>query len=198
MRYGTVVLFTLLSMTLAAPSYAQRRGKLPAANGEMLAQSCMGCHGSMGASGASPMPIIGGQNESYLVDAMKAFQDGSRESTIMGRLAKGYSEAEIAALAKFFAAKPFVRRNQPIDPALAEAGRAPYNKSCKRCHGDNGRQSAEPQYPIVGGQWLETLQISIAEIRAGHRKVDEKFQAKLDELNPAEADAVLHFFAAQK
>ena len=198
MRYGKVVLFALLSLTLAAPSYAQRRGKVPAANGEMLAQSCMGCHGSQGASGASPMPIIGGQNESYLIDAMKAFQDGSRESTIMGRLAKGYSEAEIAALAKYFAGKPFVRSGQQIDPALVEAGRAHYTKSCKRCHGDNGRESAEPQYPVVGGQWLEAMQISIAEIRSGRRKVDEKFMAKLEELKPAEADAVLHFFAAQK
>ncbi|HEX6734830.1 MAG TPA: c-type cytochrome [Azonexus sp.] len=91
-----------------------------------------------------------------------------------------------------------MRPDQKIDPALAEAGRAPYTKSCKRCHGDNGRQSAEPQYPVVAGQWLETLQISIAEVRSGKRKVDEKFLAKLDELKPAEADAVLHFFAAQK
>ncbi|HEX6734829.1 MAG TPA: c-type cytochrome [Azonexus sp.] len=100
MRKTTVVLIALLSAALASPAYAQRRGKGPAVNGEMIAQSCMGCHGSQGASGASPMPIIGGQNEGYLIDAMKAFQDGSRESTIMGRLAKGYSDAEIAALAK--------------------------------------------------------------------------------------------------
>lgn len=199
MRNGTVVLLAVLSAALAAPAYAQRRGsKGPALDGTMLAQSCMGCHGNAGASVAGPMPTIGGQNEAYLVGAMKAFKDGSRPSTVMGRLAKGYSEPELVAMAQYFASKPFVRAEQKIDSAKVEAGRAAYNRSCKRCHDQSGRESAEPEYPILAGQWLETMQISIEDIRAGRRKVDDKFQAKLEELKPAEADAVLHFFASQK
>lgn len=198
MRNGTVVLIVALSAALASPAYAQRRGKGPAVDGAMLAQSCMGCHGTAGASVAGPMPTIGGQNEAYLVEAMKTFKDGSRPSTVMGRLAKGYTEPEVAAMAKYFAEKPFVRVDQKIDPAKAEAGRAPYNRSCKRCHDQNGRESAEPQYPILAGQWLDAMQVAIEEIHAGRRQVDDKFQAKLNELKPAEADAVLHFFASQK
>jgi cytochrome subunit of sulfide dehydrogenase len=133
-----------------------------------------------------------------MIEAMKSFKDGSRPSTIMGRLAKGYSDAEVAAMAKYFAGKPFVRVEQKIDPALVDAGRQPYNRSCKRCHAENGRDASEPQYPILAGQWLETMQISIADIKSGRRKVDEKFLAKLEELKPAEVEAVLHFFAAQK
>lgn len=198
MRNGTVLLLAVLSMAVASPAFAQRRGKGPALDGEMLAQSCMGCHGTAGASVAGPMPTIGGQNEAYLIEAMKTFKDGSRPSTIMGRLAKAYSEAEIAAMAKYFAGKPFVRVDQKIDPAKAEAGRTPYNKTCKRCHDQGGRESAEPHYPVVAGQWLDAMQVSIEEITAGRRKVDDKFFGKLNELKPAEQDAVLHFFAAQK
>ena len=198
MRKRTFLLLALLSMAVASPSFAQRRGKGPVVDGEMLAQSCMGCHGTFGASVAGPMPTIGGQNEGYIIEAMKTFKDGSRPSTIMGRLAKGYSDVEVAAMAKYFAGKPFVRVDQQIAAAKVEEGRAAYNRACKKCHAENGRDASEPQYPILAGQWLETMQISIAEINDGKRKVDDKFMTKLQELKPAETDAVLHFFAAQK
>ena len=198
MRKVTIFLLAALSVALASPAQAQRRGKGPAVDGEMLAQSCMACHGFAGASVASPMPIIGGQSEGFIIESMKFFKDGSRPSTIMGRLAKGYSDAEIAAMAKYFATKPFVRPDQKIDPALVEAGRTAFNRSCKRCHVENGREASEPQYPILAGQWLAVMQIGITDIKAGTRKVDEKFLAKLEELKPAEVEAVLHFLAAQK
>jgi sulfide dehydrogenase cytochrome subunit len=198
MKTARILLLIGLSITLTSTAHAQRRGKGPELNGAMLAQSCMACHGPMGASVAGPMPVIGGQPESYLANAMKAFRDGTRPSTVMGRLAKGYTDAEVSAMAKYLSALPYVRRDQKIDPALAEKGRMPYGKSCKRCHAENGRESTEPDYPILAGQWLESMQIAIADIRAGRRKVDDKFLAKLDELTPAEVDAVLHFFAAQK
>ena len=198
MRKSTVLLLAVLSVALTSPSYAQRRGKGPAVDGEMLAQSCMGCHGTFGASTFSPMPIIGGQSEAFMVDSLNKFKDGSRQSTIMGRLARGYTDVEIAALAKYFAAKPFVRPDQKLDPKLVELGRTMYGKSCKRCHDDNGRQGAEPQYPVVAGQWLADMQIGIEEVMAGRRKVDEKFLAKLNERTPQEVEAVLHFFASQK
>lgn len=198
MRKAKIVLLLALSTVLASSAYAQRARKMPAAAGEMLAQSCMGCHGTNGASAMGPMPTIGGQTEQFLVEAMKAFKDGSRPSTIMGRLAKGYSDPEIAAMAKYFASKPFVRTEQKVDPALLEMGRTAYNKTCKKCHADSGRDAAEPQYPILAGQWLETMQIAIADINSGRRKVDDKFKAKLDELNAAQVEAVLHFFASQK
>lgn len=198
MKTARILLLIGLSIALTSPAHAQRRAKGPAANGEMLVQSCMACHGPMGASVAAPMPIIGGQTEGYITAAMMAFRDGSRPSSVMGRLAKAYTDAEIAAMAKYLSERPFVRRDQKVDAAIAEKGRAPYGKACKRCHAENGREPTEIEYPILAGQWLETMQIAIADIRAGRRKVDSKFLAKLDELTPAEADAVLHFFAAQK
>ena len=126
-RSGLLIATALMTL-LSAPAEAQRR-KPPAIDGTLLAQSCMACHGPMGASVAGPMPTIGGQPEVFIVNTMKAFRDGSRPSTVMGRLAKGYTDAEIAAMAKYLSALPFERRDQKIDPALAEKGRAPYGKS---------------------------------------------------------------------
>jgi sulfide dehydrogenase cytochrome subunit len=199
MKCAKILLLIGVAIALTSPAHAQRKPRGGTAlNGEMLAQSCMACHGPGGSSVAGPMPTIGGQTAGYIENAMKAFRDGTRPSTVMGRLAKGYTDAEVAAMAKYFSEKPFVRRDQKIPPAIAEKGRASYAKACKRCHAENGREANEPEYPIVAGQWLETMQIAIADIKAGRRKVDDKFFSKLEELTPAEADAVLHFFAAQK
>ena len=38
---------------------------------------------------------------SAIVSQMKAFKDGSRPATVMARHAKGYSDEDIAALAKY-------------------------------------------------------------------------------------------------
>ena len=37
--------------------------------------------------------------------AMQAFRSGQRPATVMGRIAKGFSEAEIAAIAEWYAAQ---------------------------------------------------------------------------------------------
>jgi sulfide dehydrogenase cytochrome subunit len=37
-----------------------------------------------------------------MLTMLKAFRSGERPSTVMGRLAKGYSDAEIDALAAYF------------------------------------------------------------------------------------------------
>ena len=44
-------------------------------------------------------------NKEYLVGQMKLFKEGKREATLMHQIAKGYSDAETAAMADFFAAQ---------------------------------------------------------------------------------------------
>jgi sulfide dehydrogenase cytochrome subunit len=39
-------------------------------------------------------------------DAMRAYKSGDRAATIMNRIAKGFSDAEIDALARYFAKSP--------------------------------------------------------------------------------------------
>jgi cytochrome subunit of sulfide dehydrogenase len=40
------------------------------------------------------------------VERLKAFQRGERPSTIMQQIAKGYSDAQIEALARWFSMQP--------------------------------------------------------------------------------------------
>jgi cytochrome c553 len=73
------------------------------ANGPLLAQACLGCHGP-GAAGAGPLPGIAGRPAAQLVQQMHAFRVNERPATIMGRIARGYSDEEIAAVAAYLAA----------------------------------------------------------------------------------------------
>lgn len=190
----------VLALALAQPAASApfpKKGK-SASNGEMLAQSCFACHGPRGASVASPMPIIGGQNAAYLMDAMTAFKNTTRPATIMTRLVDAYSEQEIMAMTQYIASQPYVRAQQAVDGAKVEIGREVYARACKKCHIDGGRESSESEYPLVAGQWLPYMQMSMADILAGKRAVDDKFKAALDKLSRDEIDAVLHFFAAQR
>ena len=67
----------------------------------ILASTCSGCHGA-NADGSGGIPGLKGQQQAYLAEQLKAFKAGSRPATVMNRLAKGYSDEEIAGLALHF------------------------------------------------------------------------------------------------
>jgi len=74
-----------------------------AASMSVLAASCMSCHGPDGKS-STAIPSIAGQPESRLLARLQAFKaDAVPEATIMTRLIKGYDEAQMRALARWFA-----------------------------------------------------------------------------------------------
>ena len=62
------------------------------------ATSCSGCHPPT-ASAETKVPPIRGRNPAEIVAAMEAFRSGERPSTVMGRIAKGFSGEEIRAIA---------------------------------------------------------------------------------------------------
>jgi sulfide dehydrogenase cytochrome subunit len=66
-----------------------------------LADACTSCHGVKGHS-AGRIPSIGGLERARLIGELNAFRDGERDPTIMSRIARGYSDAEIEALADYF------------------------------------------------------------------------------------------------
>jgi cytochrome c553 len=69
------------------------------------ASSCTGCHAASAAV-ETPAPRLAGQPAPRIAEAMLAFRSGQRPGTIMPRLAKGFSDDEIAALAAWYEAQP--------------------------------------------------------------------------------------------
>jgi cytochrome c553 len=51
------------------------------------------------------VPSIAGLPRDYLMAQMKAFKDGSRPATVMHQISKGFSDAQIASMADYFAAQ---------------------------------------------------------------------------------------------
>jgi len=81
----------------AAPAMAQN------ASPQLLTVSCSGCHGPNGRSPGA-IPSIYGRTAPALAGALRDFRDGKRPSTVMVRFAKGYTDAEIEAVAAEIAA----------------------------------------------------------------------------------------------
>lgn len=69
--------------------------------GAILANTCFSCHGTDGHS-AGAMPSIDGKSADYITDTLKRFRSGEKESTVMVRIAKGFTDEEIEMLAAFF------------------------------------------------------------------------------------------------
>lgn len=69
-----------------------------------LAATCANCHGTEGRSvPGSTVPTIAGMPREYLATQLQAFKAGTRPSTIMTQLAKGYTDAQLEQLATYFA-----------------------------------------------------------------------------------------------
>jgi cytochrome c553 len=68
------------------------------------AASCSGCHPAS-RSVESPVPRLIGRNPADIVTAMTAFKSGQLPSTVMDRLAKGFSDSEIKAMAVWYGAQ---------------------------------------------------------------------------------------------
>lgn len=91
----------LLALTVIATTMLASQAALAGADGDTIAYTCNGCHGTDGVSkGAAPS--LKGMPADYHAKALKAFKTGGRPSTIMGRIAKGYDDEELEAVAKYY------------------------------------------------------------------------------------------------
>jgi cytochrome subunit of sulfide dehydrogenase len=166
-------------------------------NGAMLANACGGCHGTLGASAGPSMPSLAAQSKKAIVESMKDFRSGARPSTVMGRLAKGYSDTEIDLMADFLSAQKPHSYPQIVDAKKAEKGGMLQEKYCGRCHIDDG-QDFKDDAPIMAGQWLNYLQLQIADYQSGKRKMSDKMAEKVKQLSADDMDAIAHFYASEK
>ena len=69
-----------------------------------MAASCAICHGTNGKAVTGDVIALAGRSREQIATEMRAFRDGQRRATVMHQIAKGYTDAEIDALAAWFAA----------------------------------------------------------------------------------------------
>lgn len=105
---------TLLSFaSLVAADDASTTANPETANleaGKVRSFLCIGCHGLNGegkeaAYGQPAFPRIAGQIQGYLIKSVNDYKSGSRDDPMMGAIAKGLSDDDIANLAAFYSTK---------------------------------------------------------------------------------------------
>lgn len=128
---------------------------LPAGTPEAVAL-CSRCHGA----GSSPpttalTPVIHGQPAQMIVNALRDYASGQRESGIMQPIASDLGDNRIDELARYYSALPPPRRNRVAADKTSPGGRIAHEgvpeeriPSCLGCHGP----SAAPTYPRLAGQ----------------------------------------------
>ncbi len=81
--------------------------EISSADAAVLAGTCASCHGTEGRS-PGIVPTIAGRPEAVLRAQLRAFRSEQPIPgvTVMDRIAKGYSDAEIDALARYFSQRP--------------------------------------------------------------------------------------------
>jgi cytochrome c553 len=133
----------------------------PAA-GKRKTVTCNGCHGQ---AGMKSMPSLGGQNPTYFVAAMRAYQDGVRPHPTMRDVAKAFSDRDFKNFAAYYA--------EPREMAAEAAAETPAPaaaSACAACHGADGRETVTPDTPLLAGQKAPYIDQTLREYRAGTRK----------------------------
>lgn len=93
----------LLTVTLGAPCTGTTDERL--SRSAAVAQTCVTCHGPDGRSQGA-MPSLASLTSAEILAALQAFRAESRMSTVMHRIARGLSEADMTAVASYFATLP--------------------------------------------------------------------------------------------
>jgi cytochrome c553 len=130
--------------------------------GEKLSAVCSGCHGLQGVSSDSATPSLAGQDQQYLVGAIKEYRT-SRKRESMRTYVQGISDRDIGDITAFYALQK---------PKAPEKGRTVVQEQverCNRCHAP-GVESPSLAIPRIQGQDKDYLVMAMREYRDGRRE----------------------------
>lgn len=186
-------------------------GTATAADLAKLQESCDACHGKDGASADSEVPSIGGLSKSYMEYNLADYKGNKRpcpevkfksgpnkgKQTTMCEVSKDLATADASAMAKFYAAKKFVKANQKFDPTLAKKGKAVHEENCEKCHANDGTD-VKDDAGMLAGQWTPYLRLTMQEFKGGKRKMEQKMRPRIEALDNDAIEALLNYYASVK
>jgi cytochrome subunit of sulfide dehydrogenase len=188
----TILLVTLLMMsmtTIAKEDYPP-----------LVVGTCITCHGIGGSSVGPANPTIASFDSETLVDIMKDYRNDERPSTIMGRIAKGYTNKDFQVMADYFAKQAAVRYPQTVDAEKVNNGSKLHEKYCERCHKNEGNTDKDGT-GILAGQWMPYLQFTLADLYQGKRDMPKKMKKRMVRMvkNHSEEsfEDIIHFYGSQ-
>jgi cytochrome c553 len=158
---------------------------------EAKAQVCAACHGTKGIpTDPKTIPVIWGQQESYLMKQLRDFRNGERPSAVMEPLAKGLAEGDLRQLAAYFAARPWPSKKAQAKPPASPKGIA----QCQACHQPNF-EGGMPA-PRLAGLSYEYLVQEMREFAADERSNNLDMPKFMRMLTERERNAIARYLSA--
>jgi cytochrome c553 len=157
---------------------------------EAKAQLCAACHGLNGVP-ADPktVPIIWGQQQSYLVKQLRNYRNGERDNPIMTPIAKSLAQEDIRKIAAYFAAKSWPPQRAAAAPPVPPNGIA----QCQPCHQPNFEGG--PPAPRLAGLSYEYLVSSMRNFAADERTNNGDMPKFMQALTESERDAMARYLS---
>ncbi len=177
-------------LAAAGAAWAQAVPPAPA-----RAAACMACHGAEGRSRDPQVPSLAGQPRTFVENQLVLIREGLRPVPAMQGLLDGVPDAELVALAQYFAALPPPPAAAATDGAAYQRGQALASRMlCGTCHlpGYGGQQ----QVPRIAAQPEPFLLASMKQLRdrPGPGR-DTIMAAALHGLKDADLADLAHFLA---
>ncbi len=157
---------------------------------ETKALLCAACHGDKGVpSDPKAIPVIWGQEQSYLMKQLRDFRNGERNSAIMSPIAKDLAEGDLRRIAAYFAAKPWPQRASVDLPAPPKT-----IAQCQACHQPN-LQGGMPA-PRLAGLSYEYLVAAMRAFATEERTNNLDMPKFMQMLTERERNAIARYLSA--
>jgi len=106
-RAAAVIVVAAGTAGAAGTAWAQEPVQGDIESGARQNSMCIGCHGIPGYKASFPevysVPMIAGQNEQYIIVALRAYASGERSHPTMNAISTSLSEQDMADLAAYYA-----------------------------------------------------------------------------------------------
>lgn len=148
---------------------------------QTLVTSCGACHGADGNTPVSQWPKLAGQYSNYTIKQIQDFkkgEQGPRYNPIMYPLVINLTDADIEALAQYYAnLSPNIGAAQA---SLVKPGERIYQggdisrgiPACSACHGPAGEGNAPAKFPRLSGQNSEYITTQLTAFKQAKRSND--------------------------
>ena len=156
--------------------------------------TCAGCHGEDGNAVVPGTPSLAGQHVPYILLAIKAYQDGTRNVPMMQALVKPLSASSVEDIAYYFAAMKPRRSETPVagDPYAGVA----ISEPCAACHGLDGN-GTDPKIPRLAGLDAQYLAAAAQAYKDGTRSHDV-MRTQVSALREQDVKDVAAFYALKE
>jgi sulfide dehydrogenase cytochrome subunit len=166
----------------------------------MLVNDCIVCHGFQGSSLGPATPSIAGMDKEDFVETMETYKKDEIPSTIMGRIAKGYTRADFQVMAKYFSKQELIRYRQEVNTDKARQGAVLHKEFCEKCHKNNGYSFGDEGASILAGQWMPYLRFNLTDFHANMREMPKKMKNRMEKMvkihGKESLEVIIHFYGS--